>query len=96
MFFYFKGKKCDTSKFFSYIAKSTGVIYIIHSVPVFYRYPDYRLWENIFHISYWYKIGLLPIAMIVITFIIIATGTIGFYTYDKLLFNILYKKNEYQ
>ncbi len=30
--------------------------------------------------------------MIVITFIIIATGTIGFYTYDKLLFNILYKK----
>lgn len=92
LFFYFKGKNCEASRLFSYIAKSTGVIYIIHSVPVFYRYSDYRLWENVFHISYWYKNGLLPFAMIVITVMLILIGTIGFYFYDRILFNYLYKK----
>ena len=59
----------------SVVARNTGYIYIIHSVPVLWRFDDFKIWNNIFHIRYWYNNGVLIPAMLVTTIIVMAIGS---------------------
>ena len=55
--------------------RNTGYTYMIHAVPVLWRF-DFKIWENIFQISYWYEKGLIYFAVPLIMILIIAVGCI--------------------
>ncbi|MCQ2520954.1 MAG: acyltransferase [Lachnospiraceae bacterium] len=57
------------------VARNTGYIYMIHAVPVLWRF-DFKIWEHIFHISYWYEKGLIYFAVPIILILVVAAGCI--------------------
>ena len=94
LFVSFANLKCKPNNIVSLIARSTGAIYIIHSVPVFWRYDSFKLWENVFHISYWYSKNMLPLAMFVISVLVMLVGTIIYVIY-RCLFERIAERSKY-
>lgn len=76
MFFLFLKADMKENCIISMLAKASGVIYIIHQVPVLWRYSDwgFTIWNGIFHADKFILEGYTILSMISYTLIILVVG----------------------
>lgn len=76
LFFLFLGLRMPEVKWISMVGRSTGVIYIIHQVPLMWRSDDWTIWNGIFHVKKYIGTGYLIWYMLLVAVEIILTGII--------------------